>query len=107
MHTALQQCALAGQAGLRDGRVWHPVDLPEGYHTSSRGQSWASGGGGCVEGCPRDAAWSGVARSTGCHTSPSVGTIKSRAGGTRKAPPDPAPVRMGCHGSVLRPAGTA
>ena len=38
--------ALAGRAGLRDGhrrqllrlgwvgRVWHPIDLPEGYHTS-------------------------------------------------------------------------
>jgi hypothetical protein len=44
--------------------------------------------GGCVESCPRGAARSGAARSTGCHTSPSVGTTKSRAGGTRKAPAD-------------------
>ena len=41
MHTALQQCALAGQAGLRDGGVRHPVGLPEGYHTAARGQSFA------------------------------------------------------------------
>jgi hypothetical protein len=43
--------ALAGRADLRDGqprelllqgwvgRVWHPIDLPEGYHTPARGQS--------------------------------------------------------------------
>ena len=44
--------ALARRAGLRDDRprallrlswvgrgVWHPIDLPEGYHTAARGQS--------------------------------------------------------------------
>jgi hypothetical protein len=43
--------ALAGRAGLQDGqprelprqaevgKVWHPIDLPEGYHTPARGQS--------------------------------------------------------------------
>ena len=43
--------ALAGRAGLQDGsrenypgwaewgKVWHPIDLPEGYHTPVRGQS--------------------------------------------------------------------
>jgi hypothetical protein len=42
--------ALAGRADLRDaslkttaaglggGAVWYPIDLPEGYHTASRGQ---------------------------------------------------------------------
>jgi len=44
--------------------VWHPVDLPEGYRTASRGQSCMTLAGGCVEGCPRAAARSGVARST-------------------------------------------
>ena len=31
--------ALAGRASLRDGGVRHPVVLPVGYHTTSRGQS--------------------------------------------------------------------
>ncbi len=53
-----------GQTSRMDG-VRHPIDLPEGYHTESRGQSFASSGGGCVEGCPRAAARSGVARPTG------------------------------------------
>jgi hypothetical protein len=54
------------------GRVRHPADLPEGYHTAPQGQSWTRPAGCCVEGCPRGAAWSGCARSTGCRTSPSV-----------------------------------
>ncbi len=37
-----------------------PGAEPDDAHTSS------------VEGCPRAAAWSGCARSTGCHASPSV-----------------------------------
>ncbi|CAA9383741.1 MAG: hypothetical protein AVDCRST_MAG66-497, partial [uncultured Pseudonocardia sp.] len=35
----------------------------------------------CVEGCPRAAAWSGYARSTGCRTSPVV--VGRRTGGER------------------------
>ncbi len=49
-----------------------PSTSPRGYHTTSRGQSCTTSAGGCVEGCPRAAARSGVARSTGCHTRPSV-----------------------------------
>ena len=56
---------VSGMAG-----AWHPVDLPEGYHTPSRGQSCTSPAAGCVEGCPRAGARSGCARSTGCHASP-------------------------------------
>ena len=51
------------------GGVWHPIDLPEGYHTAARGQSFAMSAADCVEVCPRAAARSGCARSTGCHTS--------------------------------------
>ena len=46
------------RAGRSPGwpEVWHPVDLPEGYHTTTRGQSFTMLAGGCVEGCPRVAA---------------------------------------------------
>jgi hypothetical protein len=50
--------------------VRHPIDLPEGYHTTARGQSCTRSGRGRVEGCPRAAARSGCARSTRCRTSP-------------------------------------
>ena len=49
-----------------------PVDLPEGYHTTARGPSCTRYGDRCVEDCPRAAARSGDARSTGCRTSPGV-----------------------------------
>jgi hypothetical protein len=70
-------------AGLQDGRhplqgrcgrgyaVWHPVNLSEGYHALPREQAWETlptVGRGC---CPRGSAWSGCARLTGCHTTPS------------------------------------
>lgn len=53
---------------------------------------------------PRAAARSGGARSTGRHTSPSVVKVKEPAGGTRKAPPHPTPVRIGGHRQARRPA---
>ena len=31
------------------GGVWHPVDLPEGYHTAARGRSFAMSAADCVE----------------------------------------------------------
>ena len=49
--------------------VWHPIDLPEGYHTASQGQSQTTY---APVPCPRDPVWSGCARSTGRHTDPSV-----------------------------------
>ena len=61
-----------GGAGPGVDRVWHPIDLPQGYHTTARGQSYPKIAAGRVEGCPRAAVWSGYARSTGCHTAPSV-----------------------------------
>jgi hypothetical protein len=54
------------------GQVWHPIDLPEGYHTASQGQSLNDANTDSAEGCPWDAVWSGCTRSTGCHTSLSV-----------------------------------
>jgi len=64
--------------------VWHPDDLPEGYHTTSRGRSRTTSAGGCVEGRPRAAARSGVARSTGCHmnTGHEYGRTESRSART-------------------------
>jgi hypothetical protein len=46
----------------------HPDDLPEGYHTATRGRSCRSSAGGRIEGRPRASAWSGCARSTGWHS---------------------------------------
>jgi hypothetical protein len=31
------------------GGVWHPGDLPEGYHTAARGRSFAMSAADCVE----------------------------------------------------------
>jgi len=77
--------ALAGRAGLRDGRgCGIPSTSPRGYHTTARGQSCTTSAGGCVKGCPRAVARSGVARSTGCHTSPgAVWRSKPGANGSR------------------------
>jgi len=36
--------------------VCHPVGLPKGYHAATRGQSFTTPAGGCIEGCPRVAA---------------------------------------------------
>jgi hypothetical protein len=52
--------------------VWHPVSLPEGYHALPRGQAWHTRPTVRRRCCPRDSAWSGCARLTGCHTTPSV-----------------------------------
>ena len=60
------KCSCPRRAGRYPG--WgprHPVNLPEGYHTAPRGQSPASSGPVCVEGCPRASARSGCARLTG------------------------------------------
>ena len=77
--------ALAGRTGLRDGRgCGIPSTSPRGCPTTARGQSCTTSAGGCVEGCPRAVARSGVARSTGCHTSPgAVWRSKPGANGSR------------------------
>jgi hypothetical protein len=54
------------------GGVWHPIDLLEGYHTATWGQSRITHVPVSSRGCPQAAVWLGYARSTGCHTSPSV-----------------------------------
>jgi hypothetical protein len=76
--------ALAGRADLRDDQPQEPLRLSRGgqgvsSHRSPRGLPHGSPGAepddartGSVEGCPRAAVWSGYARSTGRHTSPSV-----------------------------------
>ena len=51
----------------------HPVDLPRGLPRDDPGAELHEARRGSVEGCPRAAAWSGCARSTGCRTSPVVG----------------------------------
>jgi hypothetical protein len=84
--------ALAGRAGLRDGRprtragwvgvdrVGHPADLPEGYHALPRGQAWHARPVADSKCCPRGTAWSGYARSTGCPTGLSVQDHQVAAG---------------------------
>ena len=47
----MNSLALAGGQISRMGAC-HPDDLPEGYHTPARGQSFARSAGGGVEGCP-------------------------------------------------------
>ena len=79
MNPPVQKRALAGQAGLRDGRSATPRRPPQGLPPAVPRAERASAGGGDVEGCPQAGARSGCARSTGCHASPSVGKIKGRA----------------------------
>jgi len=43
----------------------HPADLPKGYQAAQRGQAWHTQPAVRPIGCPRRAAWSGDARSTG------------------------------------------
>ena len=76
------------RAGRSPGwpEVWHPDDLPEGYHTPARGQSCTRLAAGCVEGCPRTGARSGCARSTGCHTSRGA-VWRSKPGANHLPPP--------------------
>ncbi len=75
--------ALAGRADLRDGRPQSRAALGGvtgcGIPSISPRATTRRPGGRArrcisvrVEGCPRVAAWSGYARSTGCHSSPSV-----------------------------------
>jgi hypothetical protein len=49
--------------------MWHPADLPQGYHTTTQGQSHTAHAP-VPSGCPWAAAWSGSARPTECHNSP-------------------------------------
>ncbi len=65
--TAAAAGGYPGKVGVR-----HPVDLPEGYHPAAQEAELYDVTAGCVEGCPRAAARSGDARSTGCRTSPGV-----------------------------------
>jgi hypothetical protein len=61
-----------GGAGPGVDRVWHPIDLPPGLPHDGPGAELHEAITSCVEGCPRAVVWSGYARPTGCHTSPSV-----------------------------------
>ena len=62
-------------------------------------------GSRCVEGRPRVVAWSGVARSTGCRTSPSLGPevrhqnalTRQRSGGSETGAPASAPLHTRHH----------
>jgi hypothetical protein len=70
---------ISGMAGHQRGprlgrvdRVWHPIDLPPGLPRGDPGAELPEVVAYRVEGCPRVAAWSDYARSTGCHTRPSV-----------------------------------
>ncbi len=113
---ARPKCALAGRAGLRDGRHkrqahsvgWGGCGIPS---TSPRATTRLPGGrpgklGGRLRGCcPRGAAWSGYARSTGCHTAPSV-QDRHWLPGIGKASRHPARHRTGRGGKAPRLAQT-
>jgi hypothetical protein len=78
----LKDRALAGRAGLRDGRLralLRPGRVgrgvasprpPRGLPHGSPGAEPNNARTGSAEGCPRAAVWSGCARSTRCHTAP-------------------------------------
>jgi hypothetical protein len=51
-------------------KVWHPAGLPQGLPHNSPGAEPLDARTGFVEGCPWAAVWSGCARPTGCHPSP-------------------------------------
>jgi len=81
-----------------------PSTSPRGYHTPTRGQSYARSAGGCAEGCPRAGARSDCVRSTGCHTSAgAVWRSKLEANGPQ-APvtPGDAPARTCRSGGTRR-----
>lgn len=61
-----------GGRRLGAGRVRHPSNLPEGYHTAPRAQAWPDQRR-FVKMLRPGAARSGYARSPGCHTSCVVG----------------------------------
>jgi hypothetical protein len=68
---------ISGMAGHKHGLGWvdrvrHPVDLPPGLPHGDPGTELTEVAAGRIEGCPRIAARSGSARSTGCPTNPSV-----------------------------------
>ena len=52
--------------------VWHPADLPEGYHAAPRGHAWQARPAVSGDGAPGAPRGRANARSTGCHTAPSV-----------------------------------
>jgi hypothetical protein len=58
--------------GRWGGGVWHPADLPEGYHTAPRGHAWPARVAESRDGAPGEPRGRADARSTGCHTVPSV-----------------------------------
>jgi len=59
--------------GLGKGAAPTLIDLPQGYHMTGRRHSFARSAESVVEGlAPGLAMRSGVARSTGCRTSPDV-----------------------------------
>jgi hypothetical protein len=57
------------------GGVWHPIDLPEGYHTASRGQSQTTHALVLLRTAPGMLCGRAGARSTRCHTAPACKII--------------------------------
>lgn len=58
--------ALAGRADQQDGGPCHPDDLPEGYHTATRGRSRRSSADGAVGCRPREPrGWAAPGRRDG------------------------------------------
>lgn len=54
------------------GRVWHPADLPQGLPHGIPGAEPDDARAGSVEGCPRDAVWSGWCQADEMPHSPSM-----------------------------------
>ena len=69
---------VSGMAGAR-----HPVDLPEGYHTPARGQSFTTPAAGCVEGWPPGRRAVGLRQVDGMPREPGSGLAEQ----TRSEPP--------------------
>ncbi|MCA1695947.1 MAG: hypothetical protein LC749_15155, partial [Actinobacteria bacterium] len=75
---------ISGMAGHKHGlagrvdRVGHPVDLPPGLPRGDPGTELTEVAAGRIEGCPRIAARSGSARSTGCPTTPACMVCECR-----------------------------
>jgi hypothetical protein len=56
--------------------MWHPIDLPEGYHTASPEAEPNDARAGPVEGCPRGCRVVGLRQVDGTpHTSPACNIV--------------------------------
>ena len=85
-----------------------PSTSPRGYHTSARGQSFTTSAAGCVEGCPRAAARSGVRQVDGMPHEPqrarSTVVARHQKGIRTTGTPSYTTTRSGTTTSVDRPA---